>query len=184
MFWCVRIYYRECIVYSWYINKCVFKRFQVKSWLPCSLVYTLSLLQCTCKCILCSCMVSSGLAPTCRLSLEPAQICDILKGMQASSCYVTTDGNCSVLWCIAMVNRCLYPIGKGFVMFTVGHFGCKTRKCVVAWWDTVFTWLDAAPWIVIALRGPTIDCGNNGLRTVFPYRMVVEFEQSPHWFWD
>ena len=47
---------------------------------------------------------------------------------------------------------------------------------------TVFIWLDATPQIVAALRGPTIDFGNNGLKIVYPYQMVVEFEQSPHQF--
>ena len=38
---------------------------------------------------------------------------------------------------------------------------------------SVFAWLDAAPLIVVACRGPTIDCGNNDLNIVFLYRMVV-----------
>jgi len=45
---------------------------------------------------------------------------------------------------------------------------------------TVFTWLDAAPQIVTALGGLTIDCGKNGLNIVFSYQMVVEFEQLLH----
>jgi len=45
--------------------------------------------------------------------------------------------------------------------------------CIFYYKCNVFVWLYAAPWCV---RGPTTDCESKGLRIIFQFWMVFEFE--------